>query len=72
MRFDTSAYTNGWMASSTLYGLQNAQMFSNIAAQMQTAPVHVHVDLDGKEIANATALPMSYALENLRVAEMRG
>ena len=40
--------------------------------KVQTAPVHVHVDVDGTEIANATALPMSYALETLRIAEARG
>ena len=70
--FDATPRMDNVAAGAALQRVQMQEVYSNISAQMQTAPVHVHVDVDGTEIANATALPMSYALESLRIAEARG
>ena len=70
--FDATPRMDNVAAGAALQRVQMQEVYSNISAQMQTAPVHVHVDVDGAEIANATALPMSYALETLRIAEARG
>ena len=70
--FDATPRMDNVAAGAALQRVQMQEVYSNISAQMQTAPVHVHVDVDGTEIANATALPMSYALETLRIAEARG
>ena len=70
--FDATPRMDNVAAGAALQRVQMQEVYSNISAQMQTAPVHVHVDVDGAEIASATALPMSYALESLRIAEARG
>lgn len=70
--FDATPRMDNVAAGAALQRVQMQEVYSNISAQMQAAPVHVHVDVDGAEIANATALPMSYALESLRIAEARG
>ncbi len=59
-------------AGAALQSVQTSELYSNIAAQMTSAPIHVHLDVDGTEIAEAIALPMSYSLESLRIAEARG
>lgn len=59
-------------AGAALQSVQTSELYSNIAAQMTSAPIHVHLDVDGTEIADAIALPMSYSLESLRIAEARG
>mgnify|MGYP002768562563 CR=1 FL=1 len=59
-------------AGAALQSVQTSELYSSIAAQMTSAPIHVHLDVDGTEIADAIALPMSYSLESLRIAEARG
>lgn len=59
-------------AGAALQSVQTSELYSSIAAQMTSAPIHVHLDVDGMEIADAIALPMSYSLESLRIAEARG
>lgn len=70
--FDATPRMDNVAAGAALQRVQTSELYSNIAAQMTSAPIHVHLDVDGTEIANATALPMSYALESLRIAEARG
>lgn len=70
--FDATPRMDNVAAGAALQSVQTSELYSNIAAQMTSAPIHVHLDVDGTEIANATALPMSYALESLRIAEARG
>lgn len=70
--FDATPRMDNVAAGAALQRVQMQEVYSNISAQMQTAPVHVHVDVDGTEIADAIALPMSYSLESLRIAEARG
>ena len=70
--FDATPRMDNVAAGAALQRVQTSELYSSIAAQMTSAPIHVHLDVDGTEIANATALPMSYALETLRIAEARG
>ena len=70
--FDATPRMDNVAAGAALQRVQTSELYSSIAAQMTSAPIHVHLDVDGTEIANATALPMSYALESLRIAEARG
>ena len=70
--FDATPRMDNVAAGAALQRVQMQEVYSNISAQMTSAPIHVHLDVDGTEIANATALPMSYALESLRIAEARG
>ena len=70
--FDATPRMDNVAAGAALQRVQMQEVYSNISAQMTSAPIHVHLDVDGTEIANATALPMSYALETLRIAEARG
>ena len=70
--FDATPRMDNVAAGAALQRVQTSELYNSIAAQMTSAPIHVHLDVDGTEIANATALPMSYALETLRIAEARG
>lgn len=70
--FDATPRMDNVAAGAALQRVQMQEVYSNISAQMTSAPIHVHLDVDGTEVANATALPMSYALESLRIAEARG
>ena len=64
--------TSGMENFGSLQALQQTEMVSQMAAQVNSAPINVHMNIDGREFATATALPMSYALETLRLAEVRG
>ena len=64
--------TSGIESVGEIQSIQQTEMVSQMAAQVSSAPIEVHMDIDGREFASATALPMSYALETLRVAEARG
>lgn len=64
--------TTAFSAGQAMHQMQMQEFRSNLSAQMQSAPINVVLQIDGNEFATATALPMSYALESLRLAEMRG
>lgn len=64
--------TSGIQNFGSIQAIQQTEMVSQMAAQVNSAPINVHMDIDGREFATATALPMSYALETLRLAEVRG
>ena len=64
--------TSGMESFGSVQAIQQTEMVSQMAAQVNSAPINVHLNIDGREFATATALPMSYALETLRLAEVRG
>ena len=64
--------TSGMENFGSVQAIQQTEMVSQMAAQVNSAPINVHLNIDGREFATATALPMSYALETLRLAEVRG
>ena len=70
--FSPSVDVSGLSDIGSIQAIQQAEVVSQMAAQVNSAPINVHMNIDGNEFATATALPMSYALETLRLAEVRG
>ena len=67
-----TAATNIHALSDATSVANTADILQNMYANIQTMPINVVLNVDGYQFAETTVLPMSYALERLRVEEARG